>query len=93
MRMLHSHEFFYFSTWSIGFSLVFFMVNWIIEFPLIYLLTLFNVDYKTLAAYALIKIDYPLSPSHKKHNKNINKNVKEDNRMRIYLKRKLVSQG
>ena len=52
-----------------------------------------NVDYKTLAAYALIKIDYPLSPSHKKHNKNINKNVKEENRMRIHLKRKLVSQG
>ena len=105
MRMLHSHEFFYFSTWSIGFSLVsskylscfvclvFLWLNWIIEFPLIYLLTLFNVDYKTLAAYALIKIDYPLSPSHKKHNKNINKNVKEENRMRIHLERKLVSQG
>ena len=47
----------------------------------IYLLTLFKVDYKTLAAYALIKIDYP--PSHKKHNKNVNKSVvKEDNRMR-----------
>ena len=49
---------------------------------LFYLLTLFSVDYKTLAAYALIKIDYP-SPSHKKHNKNVNKSVKEENRMRI----------
>ena len=49
----------------------------------IYLLTLFNVDYKTLAAYALIKIDYPPPPSHKKHNKNVNKSVKEENRMRI----------
>ena len=49
---------------------------------LVCLLTLFNVDYKTLAAYALIKIDYH-PPSHKKHNKNINKSVKEDNRMCI----------
>ena len=49
-------------------------------FFFIYLLTLFNVDYKTLAAYALIKIDYP---PQKKHNENINKSVKEDNRMRI----------
>ena len=53
-----------------------------------YLLTLFNVDYKTLAVYALIKIDYPpplLPPpfSHKKHDKNVNKSVKEENRMRI----------
>ena len=53
---------------------------------IIYLLTLFNVDYKILTAYALIKIDYPPpSPpvSHKKHNKNGNKSVKEDNRMCI----------
>ena len=48
----------------------------------IYLLTLFNVDYKTLPAYALIKIDYPPS-THKKHNKNVNKRVKEGNGMRI----------
>ena len=48
----------------------------------IYLFTLFNVDYKTLAAYALIKIDYP-PPSHKKYDKNVNKSVKEDNRMCI----------
>ena len=44
---------------------------------LIDLLTLFNVDCKTLAVYPLIKIDYP----HKKHNKNVNKSIKEDNRM------------
>ena len=50
----------------------------------IYLLTLFNVDYKALAAYALIKIDYPPpSASHKKHNKNVNKSIKEENMMRI----------
>ena len=47
-----------------------------------FLLTLFNVNYKTLAAYALIKFDYP-PRSHKKHNKNVNKSVKEENRMRI----------
>ena len=48
----------------------------------IYLFTLFNVDYKTLVAYELIKIDYP-SPSNKKHNKNVNKSVKEENRLRM----------
>ena len=48
----------------------------------IYLLTLLNVDYETLVAYALIKIDYP-SSSNKKHNKTVNKSVKEENRLRI----------
>ena len=60
-----------------------------LEKTFIYLLTLFNLDYNTLAAYALIKIDYTpslslsLSLSHKKHNKNVKKSVKEENRMRI----------
>ena len=56
----------------------------------IYLSNLFNVDYKTLASYALIKMDYHLPPpiikNNKikiKHNKNVNKSVKKENKLRI----------
>ena len=52
----------------------------------IYLLTLFNVDYKKLEQLCANQNRHP--PSHKKHNKNVNKNEKEVNRMCTVLSNK-----